>query len=58
MSETPAAQSRYEIRRGGIVLCNSSMSNLDYSREALLGMCRAGLALYRDGKRVKLSEIK
>lgn len=58
MSETPAAQSRYEIRRGGTVLCNGSIPNLGYSREVLLDMCRAGLALYRDGRRMKLSEIK
>lgn len=58
MSETPAAQSRYEIRRGGTVLCHSSIPNLGYSRERLLDMCRAGMAVYKDGRRMKLSEIK
>lgn len=43
----------YEIRRAGVTLCSGSVPLLGYSREILKDMDRAGLHLYRDGKREK-----
>jgi hypothetical protein len=43
----------YEIRRSGEILCASSVPNLGYSKETLRDMERAGLHLYRNGKREK-----
>ena len=43
----------YEIRRAGVTVCRSSVVNLGYSKETLKDMERAGLHLYRDGKREK-----
>lgn len=49
--------SLFQIRRGGTVICESHIRNLGYSAECLKDMARAGLHLYRDGKRVKLCDI-
>jgi hypothetical protein len=43
----------YEIRRGKITLCVSSVPNCGYTKETIRDMERSGLYLYRDGKREK-----
>ena len=43
----------YEIRRSGDTLCASSVPGLGYSKETLRDMEKAGLHLYRNGKREK-----
>ena len=43
----------YEIRRSGDTLCTSSVPGLGYSKETLRDMEKAGLHLYRNGKREK-----
>lgn len=48
----------YQIRQGGKVLCESSVKNLGYSPATLRNMAKAGLFLYKDGKKVKLCELE
>lgn len=43
----------YEIRRAGVTVCSGSVPGLGYSRDTLRDMERAGLHLYRNGKREK-----
>ena len=48
----------YEIRRNGQVLCRGTVPNLGYSEERLKDMYREGTYLYKNGKRVKLCDLK
>ncbi len=41
----------YEIRRGGQVICASSIPDCGYSKEILRDMQRSGMRLYCEGKR-------
>ena len=43
----------YEIRRSGVTVCSGTVPNLGYTKETLRDMERAGLHLYRNGKREK-----
>ena len=47
----------YEMRRGGEVLCSSTVPNLGYPVEWIRDMARNGIYLYKNGKRVKLCEV-
>ena len=47
----------YEMRRGGEVLCGSSVPNLGCPPEWIRDMARKGIYMYRNGKRVKLCEV-
>lgn len=47
----------YEMRRGGEVLCGSTVPNLGYPAERIRDMARNGIYLYKNGKRVKLCEV-
>lgn len=49
--------SLFQIRRDGDVVAESHVHNLGYGAAVLKDMSRAGLHLYRDGKRVKLCDI-
>ena len=57
MANKSVTQDYYEMRRGGEVLCGSSVPNLGYPLEWLRDMARNGIHLYRNGKRVKLCEV-
>ncbi len=41
----------YELRRGTVVLCSSTVPGLGYGKEILKDMRRNGILLYCDGKR-------
>lgn len=43
----------YEIRRSGETICRSSVPGLGYASQTLRDMEKAGLHLYKDGKREK-----
>lgn len=57
MANKCVSRDYYELRRGGEVLCSSSVPNLGYPAEVLWEMVRAGYGLYRNGNRVKLCDI-
>lgn len=42
-------QNYYEIRRGGVVLCVSTVANMGYPAETIRQMLRDGYTLYRNG---------
>lgn len=44
---------RYEIRRGGLTVCQSSLERCGYSKKLLREMIAAGYGYYVDGKRAK-----
>lgn len=43
----------YEVRRGGVVLCHSSIPGCSYERQTIKDMERNGMGLYLNGKRIK-----
>lgn len=43
----------YSIRRSGVDVCVSSVPNCGYKPETLRDMAKAGLYLYKNGKKVK-----
>ena len=47
----------YEMRQGGQTLCSSTVPNLGYPAHWIREMAKAGIHLYKNGKRVKLCEI-
>lgn len=47
----------YEMRRGGETLCSGTVPNLGYPPEWIRDMAKAGIYLYKNGKRVKLCDI-
>lgn len=47
----------YEIRRSGVTICAGSVPNLGYSAAILRDMEKAGLHLYRNGKKEKLPPV-
>ena len=57
MANKSVTRDYYEMRRGGEVLCCSSVPNLGYPPEWIRDMARQGIYLYRNGKRVKLCEV-
>ena len=48
---------RYEIRRSGVTICSSSVAGLGYSAQTLKDMEKAGMHLYRNGKKEKLPPV-
>lgn len=47
----------YEVRRGGEVLCGSTIPNLGYPIAWIKDMAKHGIYLYRNGKRVRMCDI-
>ena len=43
----------YQIRKNGVVCCESSLEGCGYSDEMLKDLRAAGFELYADGKKVK-----
>lgn len=43
----------FQIRRGGQVICSSSLPGCSYSPATLKDMQKNGMHLYQDGKKVK-----
>lgn len=52
----PGAGPVYEIRKGGVVCCTSTLFNCGYSPQELKQLRDAGFDLYEDGKKVKRSK--
>lgn len=48
----------YTIRRGTVTLCSSALPNCGYPASVLKDMSRAGMYLYRDGKRMKQADVE
>ena len=57
MANKSMARDYYEMRRGGEVLCGSSIPNMGYPVAWLRDMARHEIHLYKNGKRVKLCEV-
>lgn len=47
----------YEVRRGGEILCGSTIPNLGYPIAWIKDMAKHGIYLYRNGKRVRMCDI-
>jgi hypothetical protein len=52
MAKTETGPVLYEIRKGGVVCCQSYLENCGYSSQTLREMMAAGFELYANGKKV------
>lgn len=57
MSKGKQSSDWYEVRRGGEVLCGSTIPNLGYPIAWIKDMAKHGIYLYRNGKRVRMCDI-
>lgn len=53
MAKTEPGPVLYEIRKGGVICCQSYLENCGYSSQTIKEMQTAGFELYADGKKVR-----